>query len=164
MSSPVHCCQPVVLPVLARWPLHAAYVFLFFFPTCDPPCRLSVASPPLQEEEVVAPLGHPKLQGVFQQNFLRVQPHSYLPEGREPSAFSVFAAGGFIKFPLPVLQHWSGLIDPTSAGFRVYPWLSCAPDSCRLRTSSPHVCSLTPDLQQLYTPFKIFSLVRWLTL
>lgn len=60
------CCPrlPVVPAALDLWPL------LCF--TCELAARFSVASPPLQDEEVVAPLGHPQLQSVFQQNFLRV--------------------------------------------------------------------------------------------
>lgn len=63
-------------PARVASPLLVVFVVLqLFLFTCDPACRLPVSSPPLQEEEVVAPLGHPELQSVFQQNFLRVQPH-----------------------------------------------------------------------------------------
>lgn len=87
------CFACVASPLFLLFFLVCVTAWLFLLSTCDPPCRLPVSSPPLQEEEVVAPLGHPKLQGVFQQNFLRVQPHSCLPAGRDrgkPSAVSVF--------------------------------------------------------------------------
>lgn len=67
--------------------LHAPFSFTPVaspFLTCEPARRLSVASPPLQEKEVVASLRHPELQGVFQENFLRVQPHIFPPEGEGP--------------------------------------------------------------------------------
>lgn len=53
-----------------------------------------MASPPLQEEEVVAPLRHPELQGVLQEDFLRVQPHIFQKGGpRAISVLSLLAAG-----------------------------------------------------------------------
>lgn len=79
---------------------------------------------------------------------------TFLLTGRdrsEPSADSVSAAAGEYKLYLPVFRLGGGPIAPTAAGFRLYPWPSCAPDSCKFRTSSPRVCSHTPDTQQLYT-------------
>lgn len=72
---PLPCLIPAAWPHLLLFSLLCSWLRLFF--TCDPSGRLPVASPPLQEKEVVTPFRHPELQGVFQQNFLRVQPHIF---------------------------------------------------------------------------------------
>lgn len=105
-AIPKHCCYLITLfagyyqtaplsPLSAHLPVYTCSLTLFL--TCEPARRLSVASPPLQKKEIVASFRHPELQGVFQENFLRVQPHIFPkregPAERDPSAVSVLAAG-----------------------------------------------------------------------
>lgn len=105
-------CLPAFLSIPAARPLlQLIYIYIFFLLlllwlfvfTCDPARRLSVASPPLQEKEVVTPLRHPELQGVFQQNFLRVQPH-------------IFQQGGTGGIPPPSRSLQGGVCEISFAG------------------------------------------------
>lgn len=91
---------------------------------------------------------------------------TFLLTGRdrsEPSADSVSAAAGEYKLYLPVFRLRGGPIAPTAAGFRLYPWPSCAPDSCRFRTSSPRVCSPRQTHNSCTHDSQIAYKRRWLT-
>lgn len=128
-----HCCCLITLvagyyltaplsPLFAHLPVYTCSLTLFL--TCEPARRLSVASPPLQKKEIVASFRHPELQGVFQENFLRVQPHILL-KGRDrqrgiPRRCRSLQRGLWEPVWKPVLRLWSGLIEPHSgevAGF-----------------------------------------------
>lgn len=105
LLSPVFVIvYPLSCLIPAAWPhLLLLLLWLQFFFTCDPSGRLPVASPPLQEKEVVTPLRHPELQGVFQQNFLRVQPHIF-QQGRTggiPPPSRSSQGGGLCSFAGP---------------------------------------------------------------
>lgn len=96
------------------------FVCLLFLLTCELARRLSVPSPPLQDEEVVAPLGHPQLQSVFQQHFLRGQPHFFQQGGtggRPPPPRSLPPPPRCVKSS----GSGPGLADPTGAGRRLEP-------------------------------------------
>lgn len=133
--------------------------------TCEPARRLPMASPPLQKKEVVASFRHPEFQGVFKENFLRVQPHFFQKggTGREESQGCVVPCSGGPDNLSGRLSSGSGAAWSilTAARKRVSPWSSCPADSCRFRTSSPRF--LTADFQQLYSN-QIAYEVRCLTL
>ena len=147
VALPVCCCLPVALPLLVVVVivyLWSCLCLLLF--TCDPASRLPVASPPLQQEEGIAPLRHPQLQSVFQQNFLRVQPHVFSQGGTGRTGGSLLRGLWSVqrrgtKFPgagPPPLG--SGPERSYSGGVSAFSMIPLRlSNSCRFHTSSgPH--------------------------
>lgn len=166
----------VVVVFYLASPLSHTHMFtpvLSFFVvfTCEPARRLPVASPPLQEKEVVASFRHPELEGVFQEHFLRVQPHIFQKGGtvQQGSLHCVGPCSGGSENLYGSLSSGSGEAWSilTTMSSQVSTWFSGPADSCRSRTSSPRF--LTADLQQLYETVmrsstkQDVSLGRWVT-
>lgn len=166
-------CLPVVPAALDLWPLLCLLllfflcVWLLLLFTCKLARRFSVASPPLQDEEVVAPLGHPQLQSVFQQNFLRFQPHFFQQGGTggsPPPSRSLLPR--YIKLSLSVLRLWDRPDPPYSGGFSGLPMIILRSEK---RQVSDFFASGLLLLSRLicssctHRP-KIVYLWRWLTL